>query len=169
MNGIYYNQAEKNICFTQGYGEERYHEPEWNLLWTGRTQGNINTSIFCTDAISLFLFNASACMYEWMIKKELKEQGEFEFYYGEKETEGCYDLINLVQLLFWGIQARDNENNISWKGLTMNQYIGTVLLFDGQLVLHYFLIKDGRAMSGSKKVDGIVNDIDMVMFDSENL
>ena len=113
MDGIYYNQAEKTICFTHGYGEEMYHEPEWSLLWTGRTQGNINTSIFCTDTISLFPFNASACMYEQMIKKELKEQGEFEFYYGVKETEGCYDLINLVQPLFWGIQVRDNEHNIS--------------------------------------------------------
>ena len=42
MDGIYYSKKEKTIIFTQGTGREEYFEPEWELIWTNLTRGNIN-------------------------------------------------------------------------------------------------------------------------------
>ena len=48
MDGIYYSKKEKTIIFTQGTGREEYFEPEWELIWTNLTRGNIN-NYFCID------------------------------------------------------------------------------------------------------------------------
>lgn len=122
MNGIYYNKAENLIIFTQGY-EENYCEPEWSLLWKDVTKRNINNPIYCDAGVKLFPFSEYD-PYERLYKEELKRSQEFEQYYGVKETEDRYDMIQINQPLFWGIYVRDKEKDI-------NAFIGYIGLPTG--------------------------------------
>lgn len=125
MDGVYYNKTDNVIVFTQGYGEEGYCEPDWSLLWTSKTQGNINNKIPCTEDIWLFPFYGhGAHAYEELYKNELRKNGEFEQYYGVRECDERYSLINLKQPLFWGIMVKNNgdhrSNFVGYIGFTMS-------------------------------------------------
>lgn len=55
MDGVYYNQVENVIVFTQGCGDENYCEPEWSILAIDKSKENINNPIKCSEDIWLFL------------------------------------------------------------------------------------------------------------------
>lgn len=118
MDGIYYSKKEKTIIFTQGTGREEYFEPEWELIWTNLTRGNIN-NYFCIDTkrgnqVRLNSEDFTCSMLKEKLIKELKDNNEFEHYYGIKETQENLDYLeqnlDLCQPLYWTIQVLNNKN-----------------------------------------------------------
>ena len=99
MNGVYYNIQSNIIVFTQGYGSDREYEQsdEWEIL-------------YCPELIKiqeLEVYPVSSWMSHGLneeFKRALKEAGDFEQYYGIKETEDKYDEIDLQRTLFYSIK-----------------------------------------------------------------
>lgn len=119
MNGVYYNNGKNVIVFTQGYNDKHidYCEPEWSLLWKNITIRNINNPFYFDAGVELVPFS-ELDSHEKLYKEELKKSHEFEQYYGVKETDDRYDMIQLEQPLFWGIFVK-HERKLSFIG-----YIG---------------------------------------------
>ena len=75
---------------------------------TDLIQKNINNPIYCDTGVELFPFSKYDA-YERLYKEEIKNNHEFERYYGVEETEERYDMIQLNQPLFWGICVRNKK------------------------------------------------------------
>lgn len=102
MNGVYYNIQSNTIIFTQGYGMTEYEydqSDEWEIL-------------YCPGLIKIQeieIYPASGWMslgLNTAFKRALKEAGDFEQYYGIKETEDKYDEIDLQIPLFYSIKSK---------------------------------------------------------------
>lgn len=116
MDGIYYNKEQNILVFTQGIGQEDYLEPEWSLLWTDTTKGNINNYFYIDTSngnkLRLNSTDYICSFFKEKFIKELKDNDEFENYYGIKETQEKIDFLmqnlNLCQPLYWTIQVLNN-------------------------------------------------------------
>ncbi len=99
MNGVYYNIQSNTIVFTQGLGSDREYEQsdEWEILYYPEL----------IKIQELEIYPASSWMSHGLneeFKRALKEAGDFEQYYGIKETEDKYDEIDLQRTLFYSIK-----------------------------------------------------------------
>lgn len=149
MDGIYYNKSENRVVFTQGYGEDNYCEPEWSLIYKEKSDfsENVNNKIYVDENIML-----SAIWKRDSIQKvfidELKRNNEFELYYGAKESERRYEMINLNQPLFWCIHANWEEDGyyrdeIGYIGITGD---------DTDIDIEIYIFKEFRRKGFAKKV-----------------
>lgn len=101
MNGVYYNIQSNTIVFTQGYWPEWEYElsDEWEILYCPELIKIQEIEIYpASGGMSLGLNKA--------FKRALKEAGDFEQYYGIKETEDKYDEIDLERPLFYSIKSK---------------------------------------------------------------
>ena len=99
MDGVYYNIRSNTIIFTHGHGSDREYEQseEWEIL-------------YCPELIKIQELEIYPA-FSWMshdlneeFKQALKAAGDFEQYYGIKETEDKYDEIDLRRPFFYSIK-----------------------------------------------------------------
>lgn len=102
MDGVFYNRKSNTIVFTQGACTERDYEQsdEWEILYAPELIKINELEVYpVTNPVS----------YDGMteeFKKEIKAAGDFEQYYGIKETNGAYDGIDLRRPLFYCIKIK---------------------------------------------------------------
>ena len=101
MNGIFYNQKSNTIVFTQGECSEREYEQldEWEVLYVPGLIKIQELEVYpSTNAIAYGLTEA--------YKKAIKAAGDFESYYGVRETDDAYNKIDLRRPLFYCIKIK---------------------------------------------------------------
>ena len=100
MDGVFYSRQNNTIVFTQGSCSDREYEQseEWEILYAPELIKIGNLEIYPASDVKSYRLNDE-------FKRELKEAGEFEKYYGIPETEDKYDEIDVRRPLFYGIKS----------------------------------------------------------------
>ena len=101
MDGVYYNRENNTIVFTQGTCADREYEQsdEWEILYA--------PGLIKLDDLEVYpTYSSMANRLTETFKREIKSAGEFEMYYGIRETDGLYDEIRLRRPLFFCIKIR---------------------------------------------------------------
>lgn len=101
MEGIFYNKHSNTIVFTQGDGSDREYErlDEWEILYIPGLIKLEGLEVYPT-----FHFMNDRITEEF--KKALKLAGDFEMFYGIRETEDKYDVIDVDRPLFYSIHIK---------------------------------------------------------------
>ena len=111
MDGVYYDRENNTMYFTQE-GDQNYERFETLYTPDLIKVGDINVfPVTSTHGYGL----------EERFKKEIKAAGEFEMYYGIRETDGLYDEIRLRRPLFFCIKIRGD--NIGYIGFTGDENV----------------------------------------------
>lgn len=102
MDGVFYNRKNNTIVFTQSGCTDREYErsEDWEILYTPEL---IKIEDFEVYPVSSLMSHGITEIF----KKELKEAGDFEEYYGFDGTEDAYKAIDLQRPMFYSIKKKD--------------------------------------------------------------
>ena len=103
MDGVFYHRESNTIVFTQGGCSEQGYDQaeEWEILYM--------PELIKIEGLEVYpVSNAMSSGVTEVFKKELKAAGDFESYYGIRETEDAYKEIDLQRPLFYCIKIKGN-------------------------------------------------------------
>ena len=101
MDGVYYHKENNTIVFTQGGCSDREYEKsdEWEILYM--------PGLVKIEELEVYPVSSSMCFgVTEAFKKALRAAGDFESYYGIRETEDAYKEIDLNRPMFYCIKIK---------------------------------------------------------------